>query len=147
MGKVRESYQVIKITGHWGYSSTPPEPRYARKASEDDRSRFVRLYSNSDVYGVDDLRDATNIDKMKGIQGIKWFYDIKNSLRNGESIELVRVNITIDTQDAYFDESARIEFLRKEALSKLSEDEIKALGVAPLAVYEKLKNHNVVDSD
>lgn len=73
---------------------------------------------------------------------MRLFYDIKWELEEGDSIDLVNLDLIMKVKQVEFDENDLRDFLRQTALGKLSEDEIHALGVENLAVYDKLKNHN-----
>ena len=61
---------------------------------------------------------------------------------NGKEVELVRITTVTQTEDLMADDEKFKELRQKAALSKLSEAEIKALGLTSIAVYIKTKYHN-----
>jgi hypothetical protein len=61
-----------------------------------------------------------------------------------DNVQLIRLKITIEEHiEEALGAGEYLEERRRLALSKLQADDIEALGLKPLAAYNKLKNHNV----
>lgn len=61
-----------------------------------------------------------------------------------DGVQLIRLKISIEESvEEALGAGEFLEERRRLALSKLQADDIEALGLKPLAAYNKLKNHNV----
>jgi hypothetical protein len=88
---------------------------------------------------------AVDFAKMDKTRAIVSFFNIKNSFESEKdtTLQLVAMEARFQFTDTEFDADEVKQYLRHKALAKLSADEIEALGVGSLAVYDKLKHHGV----
>jgi len=145
MTKTVEKRRVILIKAVWGYDKEARQLYfYQRKASKDYDydTKGSSLRGHDGWAGVEDIRDATNLSNMPLDRAMTLFYGIKESLDSSSTVELVDLELTMETTPVEFDPDARREHLREKALKKLTQDEIIALGVTNLSIYNKVKNHN-----
>lgn len=144
MTQTVEKRRVILLDTRFTYSRNRKKLYlYCRSSSEHDRDRKGESTSFSEAWGgVPDVRDATDLSEMPLDKAMDLFFKIKSLLVPTETIELVDLVLTIETTPVTFDPDEQRDYLRQEAFKKLSVDEVQALGVENLAIYEKLKNHN-----
>jgi hypothetical protein len=141
MSKVVEERRVIRVTTTWGYDRDMAL-KYIYIPTKDNDHKGATLRAHEGYRGVDDLRDATDMNTFPEDRVMRMFFSIKERLCAKSSIDLVNLKLTMEATPVTFDEDEMREYLRATALKKLSEDEIIALGVGNLAIYDKLKNHN-----
>ena len=103
--------------------------------------------NNGTIKGVKLIEQATNFFSLEPKEALESFYQLKDSLYAGEEAFLIKVTRKVNIEVVEFEEDLELEYLRNKALSKLTEDEIRALGVEKLAVYNKLKYHNVEETN
>jgi hypothetical protein len=111
----------------------------------DDMPNYYIVGLSKDKYrAVKDIKDATDLNTMSEVEALRTFHQIKAAIRPGlgETIEFLELKILTEFRSASFDPDVQRDFLRHEALSKLTADEIAALGITNYAVYDKVKYHN-----
>lgn len=91
-----------------------------------------------DVYSFDEAMDFDEQPK----EIITRTYEQYQKENEGRDVELVRITVKTTVEDITEDDEEFKELLQKSALAKLSERDIKALGLVPIAVYIKTKFHN-----
>lgn len=138
-----EKRRVILIKTLWEIGEFAPNECYfyeRPRGMSDNKGKS--LAGHARWAGVNDIRDATNLEGMSSNEVLDLFYQIKDLLDNGDTIEIIDLVLTMSHTPVSFDPDLEKEFLREKALKKLTLDEIAALGVTNLAVYSKVKNHN-----
>lgn len=98
-------------------------------------------YSELYVYDAYTLEDAMNFDG----EGEERLMDVCQAFQtqhDDKDCEIVRITTTTVIEDIMEDSETFKELRQKNALAKLSEKEIKALNLVPIAVYIKTKFHN-----
>lgn len=116
------------------WSDSDDDPQGVRFNNDHARRHHFRIV-NDPMYASDISRSEIP-DKM-----IAFFHDIKSSLKEGESIKVFDYMVNTSLMESQLDKTQEIEWLRQKALLKLSEDEIRALGIEDIATYHKLKYH------
>lgn len=91
-----------------------------------------------DVYSFEEAMDLS--DQPKEL--ITQVYDQYQKENEEREVELVRITVKTTVEDITEDDEEFKELRQKSALAKLSERDIKALGIVPIAVYIKTKFHN-----
>lgn len=91
-----------------------------------------------DVYSFEEAMDFG--DQPKEL--ITQVYDQYQKENDEREVELVRITVKTTVEDITEDDEEFKELRQKSALAKLSERDIKALGIVPIAVYIKTKFHN-----
>lgn len=90
------------------------------------------------VYEFDDAMDFSEQPKEHIVQ----VYDQFQNENEERDVELVRITVKTTIEDITEDDEEFKELRQKSALAKLTERDIKALGLVPIAVYIKTKFHN-----
>lgn len=92
----------------------------------------------ADAYSFEDAMDFGEQPK----ELITQVYDQYQKENDERDVELVRITVKTTVEDITEDDEEFKELRQKSALAKLSERDIKALGLVPIAVYIKTKFHN-----
>lgn len=102
------------------------------------RRSGTALYIN-DVYEFPDAMDFVNESKESILEAYLTF-----QRENREHVvELAKVTVQYTVEDVLENDQDLKELQQQIALSKLSEQDIKVLGLLPIAIYIKTKFHNV----
>lgn len=145
MTRTVETRRVILVKTRWGYDSEPkPLFFYQRKADKSNNydHKGTSLRGQDGWAGVEDIRDATDLAAMDIKRAMTLFFRVKEALDPSDSVDLVDLVLTMVATPVDFDPEDQREHLREKALKKLTQDEIIALGIQNLAIYDKVKNHN-----
>ena len=94
--------------------------------------------SIADAYSFEDAMDFSEQPK----ELITQIYDQFQNENEERDVELVRITVKTTVEDITEDDEEFKELRQKSALAKLTERDIKALGLVPIAVYIKTKFHN-----
>lgn len=95
---------------------------------------------------VSKLDDATKFDPEDSVKVAKFYQRIV-ALRNVSEVEFVKVTLETSIDVIDLNTGELLEERRRQAIQKLSVDDIEALGLEGLAIYEKLKNHKPLMSE
>lgn len=129
-----EAGEIVSKVTAMRYLDTDGDYVYVSRVSDNHEGGY---YINV-AYNLDEAYDFVNTDKeelMKILEGFQDYYDDMDC-------EVVKITIRTTTEDIMMDDPEFKELRQKHALDKLTEKEIKALGLVPIAVYIKTKFHN-----
>jgi hypothetical protein len=118
--------RYLDCDGTYTYMGAPWEDSYGDQ-------RFGSEYTFEDAF---DLSESSNGEVMDFLEK----YQDENE---GFDCELVKITISTEIEDLMEDDPEFKELRQRAALKKLTEAEIKALGITNIAVYIKTKYHNV----
>jgi hypothetical protein len=146
MSVIIENRRVITITAKFTYEKVVTSKYLRIKDGEHDLKGATLPLQGWDHYrGADDARDATDLSSRTESEIMHLFHAIKSKVESNKigSVDIVDLEIRITSIKVGFDPDEEREYLQRTALEKLTKDEILALGVMNLAIYDKVKNHGV----
>lgn len=143
----QQEFFVIAANAFWNRSLNKRK-KFIRFAGFEDgfHNSFEESLLHEDsnrIRGVKLIEQATNFFSLDIKDALDSYYHLKDQLHPGEEAYLLKITRKVSVEVIEFEEHIELEYLRNKALSKLTKDEIRALGVEKLAVYDKLKFHNV----
>jgi hypothetical protein len=102
--------------------------------------------SSSNIYVTTDHREAYDVQEHTAAQIIRMLNTVSNNPEHiRDTVELCEMTISVKEKLVDTHEGPFLEERRRAAFGKLTKDDIKALGVEGLAIYNKLKFHQVED--
>lgn len=92
----------------------------------------------SSQYSFEEAEDLSNRSRVEMMQIFEKFQD-ENV---GFDCELVKITVSTKVEDEFIDDEVLKELRQRAALKKLTDSDVKALGLTNIAVYIKTKYHN-----
>ncbi len=112
---------------------------YPKTATTGEKShwRYIVTRYNADTL-TDRIDEATSFDTLTTENLIRTY---QNSLKRytDADIDYIKISVKKVFEPIDLNKDEYLEERRRVALAKLADDDVKALGVEPLAVYNKLK--------
>lgn len=103
--------------------------------------------TTTDLVSAQDWSNFGEHDQMKAVVGLQRYLDAEATTECRHSDICEMVNVSLSLHKVAFDKDTWGELCRHEALKKLNQRDIEALGLTEIAIYDKLKFHNVEETE